>query len=373
MIEIKEVKSKKEIKEFLNLPIRMYKGNKYIAPALYADEKKMFKPDYMYYDQAESKFWIAYKDGKVVGRVQAILQKVANEKWNQKRVRFTRFDSIDDQEVANALLNKVEEFAKEKGMAELVGPLGFSDLDREGLLIEGFDQLNTFEEQYNFDYYQKLLENYGFSKEIDWLEYRILPNKEKLQRVINLGNKLLERSGLHFIEGLSYKKFAKRYKEQFFAMLDKTYDKLYGTVPFSEGMKNLLINNFTPLINMDYVIALADENDKIVAFCIAFPSITEVLQKSGGHLYPLTALKVLRTVKHPKRIDLGLIGVGEEDALTGATAIIVGRISELMLKYKLEYMETNLNLENNTEILGLWKHFDVLHHKRRRSFIKKVN
>lgn len=372
MIKIVEVNSKKEIKNFLNFPLKLYKGNKSYVPPLYADEKKMFRSDYMYYDQSESKFWNAYKDGVMVGRVQAILQKAANKKWNQKRVRFTRFDSIDDQEVADALLKAVEDFAKEKGMTEVVGPLGFSDLEREGLLIEGFEYLNTFEEQFNYPYYQKLIENYGFKKDVDWIENRVLPDHEKAEKIYRVSQKLLEKSGFKFVVNMPYKKFAKHYKDQFFGMLDESYDKLYGTVPFTEGMKNLVMNNFTPLINSKYLMAVVDENDKFVAFCIAFPSIGEELQKSGGHLYPLTALRLLWRVKHPKRIDLGLIGVDPQRALTGATAIIVGYIAHQMEVDKLEYMESNLNLEDNLDIINVFKHFNIKQHKRRRSFVKKI-
>lgn len=372
MIEVREVKTRHEIKEFLNFPLKLYKGNKSYVPPLYGDELKMFKKDYMYYDQAESKFWNAYKDGKMVGRIQAILQKKSNEKWNQKRVRFSRFDSIDDQEVANSLFKVVEEYAKEKGMEEVVGPLGFSDLDREGLLIKGFDYLNTFEEQFNFPYYQALLENYGYSKDVDWIEHRVFPNKEKNDRLYSLSSKLLEKSGLTLVRGLKYKEFVKRYKDQFFELLDVSYDKLYGTVPFSEGMKNLLINNFTPLINMKYVVAVVDKDDKIVAFLIAFPSIGEELQKSKGHLYPLTALKILRRVRHPKRVDLGLIGVDPDKTLTGASAILIGYIAHMMDVDHLEYMESNLNLEDNKDIISIFRHFDVIEHKRRRSFVKRI-
>ena len=173
MIEVREVKTKKEQKEFLNFPLDLYDNNPYFVPPLYGDEKKIFKKNYMYLDQAEAIYFNAYKDNKIVGRISGIIQNAANEKNNEKRVRFTRFDSIDDQEVANALFSKVEAWAKEKGMDTVVGPLGFSDLEREGLLVEGFDQLSTFEEQYNYDYYPKLVENYGFVKEVDWLESKL--------------------------------------------------------------------------------------------------------------------------------------------------------------------------------------------------------
>ena len=372
MVEIREVKTKKEIKEFLNFPLKLYKGNKYFVPPLYGDEAKMFKANYMYYDQAESKFWNAYRDGKMVGRIQAILQKKANEKWNQKRMRFTRFDSIDDQEVADALFDAVETYAKEKGMVEVVGPLGFSDLEREGLLIDGFDYLSTFEEQYNFPYYQKLIEHRGYGKDVDWIEHRVLPNKEKDDRLFNLSKALMKKFGLTLVRGLTYKQFQKKYRNQFFEMLDDSYSDLYGTVPFTEGMKDLMINNFAPLINMNYLTAVVDKDNQIVAFSIAFPSIGEELQKSGGHLYPLTALKLLWRVKHPKRIDLGLIGVDKTKALTGATAILVGYIASRFEIDNLEYMESNLNLEDNQEIISVFHHFDIIQHKHRRSFVKKI-
>ena len=173
MIEVKEVKTRKQVKEFLNFALKMYKGNPYFVPPIYSNEKKLFGNNHDYCDQAESVFYLAYKDGKVAGRISGILQKASNEKWAQKRVRFTRFDCIDDQEVANALFSAVENWAKEKGMLELVGPLNYSDMEREGLLVEGFDQLNTFEEQYNFPYYEKLVKGYGFEQEVEWIEYRL--------------------------------------------------------------------------------------------------------------------------------------------------------------------------------------------------------
>ena len=170
MIEVRQVKAKKEIKEFIEFPLRLYKDNPYFVPPLYGDEKALFKSKTVYDDQCETVYFIALKDGKTVGRISAILQRASNEKWQQKRVRFTRFDCIDNQEVSDALFDAVENWAKQKGMNEIVGPLGFSDLEREGLLVEGFDYVSTFEEQYNFPYYQRLIENRGYVKEVDWID-----------------------------------------------------------------------------------------------------------------------------------------------------------------------------------------------------------
>lgn len=371
-IEIREVKGKREIKRFLNFPLRLYRGNKYYVPAIYNDEKKMFSPDYVYYDQSEAKCFNAYKNGIMVGRIQAIYQKASNKKWNQKRVRFTRFDSIDDQEVANALFHAVEKYAKSLGMKEVVGPLGFSDLEREGLLIAGFDQLNTFEEQYNYAYYPKLISKYGFKKDVDWIEHRIFPTEEKFNGPIKLSDALLKKTGYKVVTGLSYKQFVNRYKDQFFKLLDDSYDKLYGTVPFTPGMKDMMTINFAPLVNMNYLIAVVDKYDKIKAFSVSFPNISDIIRKSRGHLYPATIRKLLKEVKHPKRIDFGLIGGDPNDKISYAVPIVLGCIGKQLLKDKVEYCESNLNLEDNHNINDIWKHFEYIQHKRRRSYIKKI-
>ena len=193
MVVVKEVKTWKEQNEFVDFPLNLYKGNPYFVPPLYGDEKDIFKKDYLYLDQAEAIYFNAYKDNKIVGRISGIIQKAANKKYDQKRVRFTRFDSIDDQEVANALFKAVEDWAKAKGMDTIVGPLGFSDLDREGLLIEGFEELSTFEEQYNYPYYQTLIENYGFEKEVDWFERKLYLPKEENTRLERLSNVIMKR------------------------------------------------------------------------------------------------------------------------------------------------------------------------------------
>ncbi len=372
MIIVKEVTTKKQIKEFLDFPLNLYNGNKYFVPPIYSDEKKIFSKDYVYSDTCKTVFYNAYQDNKIVGRISAIIQNASNEKWDQKRVRFTRFDSIDSQDVADSLFNKVEEFAKENGMTEIVGPLGYSDLEREGLLIEGFDYLNTYEEQYNYPYYQKLIENNGYEKEVDWIEHRLMPVKEKSERLISLGDKILEHYKLKIVTGLTPKQYIKKYKDQFFDILDLTYDKIYGTVPFTDSMKQMMIDNFQLIINMNLFITIVDENDKIAAFALAFPAIGEALQKSKGHFTLPCIFKLLKAIKHPKQMDLGLIGVLPEYESKGVAASMIGRIITTMLDNNIEYAETNLNLEDNKHIINQWKNFDYIQHKRRRCFIKKI-
>ena len=234
MLEVKEVKTRKQVKQFLDFPNQLYKGNPYYVPPIYSNEKKLFGNNHDYCDQAESVFYLAYRDGKVVGRISGILQKASNEKWGQKRVRFTRFDCLDDQEAATALFSAVEAWAKEKGMEELVGPLNYSDMEREGLLVEGFDYLNTFEEQYNYPYYEKLVTNFGFEKEVEWVEYRLTaPSPEYVDKLKRITEKVMERGGFHFGEAKNTKDFLKKYANDFFNVIDETYSHIYGTVPFT--------------------------------------------------------------------------------------------------------------------------------------------
>ena len=192
MVEVREVTTPALRRAFLNFPLKLYRGNDCFVPPLYGDEKKLFRKDYHYYEHAEAVYFIALRGKKVVGRISGIIQRAANERWHQKRVRFTRFDCIDDKEVAAALFGKVEAWAREKGMEEAVGPLGFSDLEREGLLIEGFDELSTFEEQYNYPYYQALIEGLGYEKEVDWVEHKLYAPAQPDERIREVREKMMQ-------------------------------------------------------------------------------------------------------------------------------------------------------------------------------------
>ena len=371
MLEVKEVKTKKEQKQFLDFPLKLYKGNKCFVPPLYADERQIFKKNYVYYETSEAVYYNAYKDGVMVGRISGILQKASNEKWKQNRVRFTRFDSIDDQEVANALFNAVEKWAKEKGMNEVVGPLGFSDLEREGLLIEGFDEIATFEEQYNFAYYQKLIENLGYEKEIDWVERKVYLPDEEDHRLEKLIPYIMKKYNLSFAQYKSINECIKKYGEKLFAIIDETYEHIYGSVPFTDGMRKMLISNFKTILRKEDVIMIVDEDDRVVCFGLAIPAIGEALQKSSGHLTLPTIIKILKAKNNPKVLDLALIGVIPEYEMRGVSSILIKYVMD-KLKEGLEHMETNLNLETNYHIQNQWKSFKTVLHKRRRAYIKKI-
>ena len=329
MIIVKEVKTRKEQKEFLNFPLKLYEDNPYFVPPLYMDEKKIFKKDYLYLDQAKAIYFNAYKDNKMVGRISGIIQYAANKKNNEKRVRFTRFDSINDLEVARALFSKVEEWAIKEGMDTIVGPLGFSDLEREGLLIEGFNEISTFEEQYNYDYYQALIEDYGFSKEVDYVESKLYKPDVKDERLERISNLMMKRYKLRFGEAKNTKDFINKYADKFFDIIDDTYKDLYGTVPFTEATRKLMISNFKLIVNVKNVAVILDENDNVVCFGICFPSLAKAVQKSKGHLTPFALIRLLKAIKKPKVLDLGLIGVKEEYMFKGISSAIISEVMKM--------------------------------------------
>ncbi|MBR0136543.1 MAG: N-acetyltransferase [Clostridia bacterium] len=371
-VEVKEVRTHKQQKQFLDFPLEMYKDNPYFVPPLYGDEKKIFRKDFVYHDTCEAVYYNAYSSGKMVGRISGILQKAANEKNGERRIRFTRFDAVDSELVAKALFDAVENWAREKGMDTVCGPLGFSDLEREGLLVEGFDQLSTFEEQYNAEYYGRLIESCGYEKEVDWLESKIYLPDQRNEGFEKTADYIMKRYNLHFGEAKSTRDFINRYGDAFFELLDVAYKDIYGTVPFTPGMKKMMIDNFMLIIDLKHVAVILDENDRLVCLGICFPSIAKAVQKSKGHLTPAALVRLLKAIKKPKIIDLGLIAVDPEYANRGIGSCISAGLMRMLREDGLEYAETNLNLENNYAILNQWKRFKQVQHKRRRSYVKHL-
>lgn len=373
MISIIKAETRKERKRFIDFPLKLYKGNPYFVPPLYMDEKKMFKKDFVYNDTCEAVYFNAYdEEGRMVGRISGILQKAANEKYGDRRVRFTRFDSIDDQAVADALFKAVEDWAREKGMDTVCGPLGFSDLEREGLLVEGFDQLATFEEQYNFEYYKTLVENCGYVKEVDWTESKLYPPERNDGSLERISEKILKRYNMHIGTAKNVNEFIELYADGFFELLDRSYEHLYGTVPFTDGMKKLMLDNFRLIIDLKHCGVVLDEDDNIVCLGLCFPSIAKAVQKSRGHLTPAALVRLFWAIKHPKVLDLGLVGIDPKWANHGISVAVSAALERMLREDGIEYAETNPNLEENHLIQNQWKRFREVKHKRRRSYIKKL-
>lgn len=374
MVTVEAVTTAKQQKAFLDFPLKLYKDNPNFVPPLYGDEKKMFKPGFVYRDTCEMGFWLAYREGKVVGRIMAILQKASNDKHGEKRVRFDRFDAIDDEEVSRALFAAVEQFAREKGMDTVCGPLGFSDLEREGLLVEGFDQLSTFEEQYNAEYYGRLIEANGYAKEVDWVESKLYaPEPETREKLKKLSDQLLKKFNLHIGTAKNVNDFLNKYKDGFFDLLDVAYEDIYGTVPFTPGMKKNMIDNFRLIIDLEHVVCILNEQEKVVCLGLCFPSIAKAVQPSKGRLTPAALVRLFKAIKKPEVIDLGLIAVAPEYQNTGIIAVIAAALADMLSDGNVEHAETNLNLEDNLAIRNVWKRFKAVQHKRRRAYVKQLN
>ena len=308
----------------------------------------------------------------MVGRVQGIVQHDANKKWGYKQARFTRFDAIDDEEVSAALFEYLDRWAAGFGMTEIVGPLGFSDFEREGLLIEGFEEPQTYEEQYNYPYYQRLIEASGYAKDTDWMEFQIYGSDEDPEKLKALGNKLMERYELTFWQAKTMSELLDGHIYDILGVVEQAYSPLYGTVPLNEETVSNYIKDFKSIVRPQDIGALFDKNGRTVAVAIVFPSISDAVRSSNGHITPGFLYRFLRDKRHPKVMDLGLIGVLPEYNSKGIIAIMIGMLVERIREAGLDYMETNLILEDNLKMQNLLKHFNKRYTKRRRCFKKQI-
>lgn len=373
MLTVKEVTTRRDVKDFIEFPLELYKDCPYFVPPLYSDEKKLLLAEKST-GITDTVFYLAKDDNKTVGRIQGIIQKQHNEIHGTAQVRFTRFDCIDDKRVAAMLLNTVEKWGKERGMQEICGPLGANDLEREGLLVEGFDENSTFEEQYNFEYYKTLIEASGYEKDVDWLEYELRKPEKRNEMLSRVAKRAMELSKLHVAstENISKKKYIKKYRDGFFECLDVCYRDLYGTVPITKQAQDELIKQFMLIVNKEYAVFICDENEKVVGFGLCFPAIGDAIKKSRGRLTPAALIRILKAVKNAKTLDLGLVAIRPEYQNAGINAVILDSMLGMLEEGKIEKCETNLNLETNTAVRSQWKYFNARQHKRRRSYKKKL-
>lgn len=374
MVEIKEVKTKSDIAKFVEYPNKLYKGNEYFVPFFSGDEKNKFDKDKNEsYDDCIVKCFLAIRDKKIVGRIAGIIQKLHNEKTGEKRVRFSRFDCIDDEEVSYTLFSAVEGWAKAQGMEIIHGPMGYNDLDREGMLIDGFDQMSTFEEQYNYEYYPKLVEAYGFKKEVDWVEYRIFTPKEENERIKHIADVVAKRYKLELVRPDNLKQFINDNKQEIFQVLDAAYSPLYGVVPMSDKVKDAVIAQFKLILNKDFIVCIKNEFGAIIAFGLVFPSLSESVNKSRGKILPFGIFRMLKQIKNPKSVDLGLIAIRPEYQNKGVNTLILSALIKGMIDKGVKYAETNLMLEYNNRIQTQWNVFNYVEHKKRRCYIKHID
>lgn len=374
-IIIKKVSSKKELKTFIRFNYELYKGNPYSVPDLYDDMLNTFNPKTnAAFEFCEADYFLAYKNDRVVGRVAAIINHRANDTWQKKEVRFGWIDFIDDEEVSEALLDTVAQWGKERGMKSIVGPLGFTDMDAEGMLIDGFDQLGTMSTIYNYPYYQKHMEKLGFEKDADWVEFKMKVPEAIPEKFVRISEIILQKYKLK-IKKLKRKEIKeKNYGQRIFDLINEAYAPLYGYSKMTQGQIDQYIKMYLPLIDLRMVSIIEDEEGNLIAAGISMPSLSEALQKAKGKMLPFGWYHLLKAlfIKKPKILDLLLVGVKPEYQSKGVNALLFYDLIPVYQQLGFEYGESNPELEDNKKVQSQWSVFNPEQHKRRRAYRKML-
>ena len=374
-VEIREVLTRRELRKFVDFPNRLYRDVPAFVPAFYGDDLADWdRRKNPAFDYCEARCWLAWRDGKIVGRIGAILSHKANEKWGTNRMRFSQVDFIDDPAVSAALFAAVEDWAREKGCAEVHGPLGFCDLDREGMLVDGFDQRSMFITYYNHPSYNDHLTRLGYVKDTDWMEYKITaptPDSPQGVKLHRIADHVLRQKRLH-VADIRRRSQYKTLLPQFFRLVNEAYSPLYGVVELNDRQVTKYAGKFAPLINPDYACFVMDEQENLVAFGVAAPSVAAAMQRCHGHLFPLGWIGVLRALNKNTALDMFLVAVKPELQGAGVNAIVLDHLIQGAAKNGIRYAETGPQLETNSKILSQWKMFDKEQHKRRRCYIKSL-
>lgn len=365
---------KKEIKKYVNFGIDLYEGNDYFVPNLVFDEVHTLLPSKNpAYENCRAQSFMAYRDGKPVGRITAIINDRLNETTGKKEARFGFVDYIDDEEVTDALFGAAEDWARERGMTEIIGPMGFTDMDREGMLVEGFEEMGTMATIYNYDYYPRHVERLGYVKDTDWIEFRItVPDKlpEKMMRVSEI---VLKKFDLRILKYTSAKKIKKDYGRALFHLINEAYADLYGYCALSEKQIDYYIDMYLNILRLEYVSVVVDRNGELVGVGISLPSLSQALRKSRGRLWPLGWARILRAM-HGKNevVDLLLIAVKPEYQSKGVNALFFYDLCNIYIKNGVKFAESNIELESNASVQSQWEYFEKRQHRRRRAFRKKL-
>ena len=375
-VEIRKVNSRSELKRFIRFNYEFYKENKYAVPDLYDDMLNTFSPSKnAAFEFCEADYFLAYREGKIVGRVAAIINHRANEQWKKKTVRFGWIDFIDDIEVSRALIDTVRQWGKERGMDCLEGPLGFTDMDAEGMLIEGFDQLSTMATIYNYPYYPQHMEQLGLEKSADWVEMKIyVPDSipEKHKRISDI---IARKYNLH-IRKLTSKREVMRsgIGHQIFRLINDAYAPLFNFSRMTERQIDQYVKMYVPVLDLRMVSLVENEQNEIVAVGISMASLSEALQKAKGRLFPFGWFYLLKALlwKRPKMLDLLLVGVRPDYQNKGVNALLFTDLIPVYQQLGFEYAESNPELEQNDKVQNQWQYFKTEQHKRRRCYKQSI-
>lgn len=376
MLEIKAVHTRAELITFIKFNIELYKNSPYAIPPLIADDlNTLSKSKNPAFEFCESQYFLCYRDGKIVGRIAAIINHKANQTWGHQHGRFGFIDFIEDFEVAQALIQAAQQWVRERGMDAIEGPLGFTDLDPEGMLIEGFDQLGTMSTIYNYPYYPQYMERMGFTKAADWVEAKIFIPDQLQDRITRVSEMVESRSGIKILRFNKTSEIIKQgWAKDLFALVNTAFAPLYGYSELSEQQINNYIKQYIPLVRLELLTMITDKDNKLIAFGLGLPSLSRVLQKSKGKLFPTGFIHLLSALRAKKVevVDFMLIAIAPQWQGRGVNAVIMKDFTEQMRKLGTIYAESNPELELNTQIYDQWSDFTVEYHKRRRAFIREI-
>lgn len=369
MVEIKLVSTKKELKEFIRFPHDLFRGNEYWVPPLDSDEMDTLRKDKNpAFEHCEAEYWLAYKDGRIAGRIAGIINHTANEKWG-KFVRFGWVDFIDDIEVVEALFRTVEEWGKSKGMEKIQGPLGFIDMDNEGMLVEGFDKMPTIANIYNYPYYPQMMVKLGYEGKEDWIQFKMKASQsipEKMERINNL---IKEKYNLKVLS-FKKKKELLPYAKPLFNTLNLAFSNLYGYSELTEKEIDRLVKNYFTFINPELVCIVVDEKDEVVAFGISMPTLSKAFQKAKGKLFPFGFIHILKALKNMDEIDLYLNGVHPDWQKKGVHSLYYVEMNKAFIRNNIKVAITNPQLENNVNAVNVWSNYENEPYLRRRCYEK---
>lgn len=374
MVTIKQITSKKDFKKFVNFALKLYKDCPNYVPPIYSDELGLTDPKKnASFEDTDAAYFLAYNEkGEVVGRTAGLICHLFNKKNNAKYARFSRYETIDDEEVAHALLKAVEDWAREQGMEYVHGPLGFNDLEREGLMVEGYEHMGEFQSSYNLPYYQKHIESYGYEPDAKWVEWRVYLPEELPERITRVADMIQKRYGLHEKKFKSKKEVIQKYGKQFFKLLDECFEPLYGTMPFSEKLVDQTIGLFNLVLDLDYISIIFNKDDEMVGFGLGYPSLAKALRKTDGKLFPFGFIPILHAIKHPKIVELGIVAVKPSYQKMGVTALIINSMFSRLVKNKIQYCEFGPQLETNDKVLGAFDMFDRKLMRKKTCYRKKL-
>ncbi len=369
-IKIVEVSSKKDFDAFVSFPNKLYRDCQYYVPSIRKEEEQILtafsKPEF---GGCIVKYWLAFKDNDIVGRIAGIINHSYINKWGKRFARFGWLDFIDDENVSAALIEKAEAWAISEGMEALNGPMGFTDFDPQGILFEGFDEMSTIVQRYNYPYYSRHLENLGFVKDADWIEYQIEVPKSIPVEISKSAAYLKNRYGLH-VPKLTRKEEILPYLDDIFSILNEIYSLMYGFVPITEELKEFYVRKYVSYIDPRLIALVLDKDNKLIAFGITMPSMSPLFKKANGSALALKSYLLLGNYPKNKIVDMYFIGVKPSWLSRGLSAVLFDAIGTSLIEQQFEFAETNMEYESNEAVQSLWRRFEKRQHKKRRCYLK---